>query len=629
MPELIKKYLTDSLGRYLFKKLTIGGDVIYGGLYNHFVVQDSRNIAPEGWHIMTEAEATTLLSENTEQSLKSQYNEPNDPHPKWSLLTDGTNTTGYSAAGSGAIFLSWGFDGFGAEHWQWLAETDGPIAARVLYFYANDYNDLWSENMHMGAALRIVKDDTTDPGTVTGNDGTEYNTIKIGNIVTIDRNLAETKYRNGDNILLVTTTNDWDNLNEEAAMCYYNNDINNALDTVEKPFYFYKWIEIGQLTTTTTTEEATTTTTTTTEEATTTTTTTILGEHVVNFDSAIYIDGEDEIDITEYVEYNGDTTFSYGSSVNLSYELDSEVEGEFLRWEYKDEGQTWGEQDYPPIESGSVISEPPDNNIDVRLVLQDVVLPITTTTSEPTTQSSIKYGRLYTWEVTQNELISGMIVPTDNEWNTFTNHINTNHNQPPDDFGVGNHLKHRRRIDSPLGGEWDTSVHPRWELSLYDYGRDTLGFGALPAGERYGSFGFFDLGGVVKFWTSSEWAGNGDVRLLAASTSVVTPRTDPKTEGLSIRCFRNATQEENGLDDGSFVGQTTDYDGNIYDLVKISDKVWTVQNFAGTHFADGTPILHVPDNTDWGNLTDTSVAYCDYDNDEFYTFFQNFESTIW
>ena len=138
-------------------------------------------------------------------------------------------------------------------------------------------------------------------------------------------------------------------------------------------------------TTTTTTEEPTTTTTT---EEPTTTTTTILGDYNVNFDSAIYIDGEDEIDITEYVNYTGDLTFMFGGVIVLDYELDSAITGDILRWDYRDGEQTeWDEEDYVSIESEPhEIPSGPPNDIDVRLVLQNVVLP--TTTPEPTTTTT-------------------------------------------------------------------------------------------------------------------------------------------------------------------------------------------------------------------------------------------------
>lgn len=60
-----------------------------------------------------------------------------------------------------------------------------------------------------------------------------------------------------------------------------------------------------------------------------------------------------------------------------------------------------------------------------------------------------------------------------------------------------------------------------------------------------------------------------------------------------------------------------DYDGNVYDIVEIGNQVWMAENLKTTHYADGTPITLVTDNTEWASLGDnnTDYAYCYYDND--------------
>ena len=62
----------------------------------------------------------------------------------------------------------------------------------------------------------------------------------------------------------------------------------------------------------------------------------------------------------------------------------------------------------------------------------------------------------------------------------------------------------------------------------------------------------------------------------------------------------------------------TDIDGNIYKVIQIGDQCWMAENLKVTHFPDGTPIPHVPNDEDWLNLADnnTDAAYCFYNNDE-------------
>jgi uncharacterized protein (TIGR02145 family) len=60
----------------------------------------------------------------------------------------------------------------------------------------------------------------------------------------------------------------------------------------------------------------------------------------------------------------------------------------------------------------------------------------------------------------------------------------------------------------------------------------------------------------------------------------------------------------------------TDYDGNIYETVKLGNQVWMAENLKVTNYPNGSAIPHVTDNTSWANLGDNSTddAYCFYNN---------------
>jgi uncharacterized protein (TIGR02145 family) len=57
----------------------------------------------------------------------------------------------------------------------------------------------------------------------------------------------------------------------------------------------------------------------------------------------------------------------------------------------------------------------------------------------------------------------------------------------------------------------------------------------------------------------------------------------------------------------------TDYDGDVYNTVTIGTQIWMAANLKTTHYADGTAIAKVTDNTTWSNLI--TGAYCWYNND--------------
>jgi uncharacterized protein (TIGR02145 family) len=63
------------------------------------------------------------------------------------------------------------------------------------------------------------------------------------------------------------------------------------------------------------------------------------------------------------------------------------------------------------------------------------------------------------------------------------------------------------------------------------------------------------------------------------------------------------------------IGETvTDYDGNIYNTIKIGNQIWMAENLKTTHYSNGSKINLVESNSDWNNLTSTDKAYCYYNN---------------
>jgi hypothetical protein len=73
----------------------------------------------------------------------------------------------------------------------------------------------------------MMKINNTDPdgtfGQYIGNNGYIYKTVVYKGWEMTINNLAETKYRNGNNIPKVTATAEWAALTS-AGMCAYNND---------------------------------------------------------------------------------------------------------------------------------------------------------------------------------------------------------------------------------------------------------------------------------------------------------------------------------------------------------------------------------------------------------------------
>ncbi len=121
-----------------------GKVILYGRLYNWYAINDSRNIAPEGWHVATYDEWSTLITflggEITGGDKLDQYD-------------FNTHPGGYrgDADGSYQMIDNWGSWWTGTAYdantaWGVSTSTDGPWISRG------------SDNRHMGSSVRCVKD---------------------------------------------------------------------------------------------------------------------------------------------------------------------------------------------------------------------------------------------------------------------------------------------------------------------------------------------------------------------------------------------------------------------------------------------------------------------------------------
>lgn len=207
----------------------------YGSLYNWYAV-DSGLLAPTGWHVITYDEWSYLVSQITNDSDGFGNSPTAGPHlietgtTHWDV-GNGDNTSGISLVGNGqrsavGTFSSFrgncGLWGIGPNHNCYL--WTGTASVQLIPFY-NDSLD------KMGFAVRCVKDLTSlsngQTSTVTDIDGNVYQTLCIGTKEITISNLKTTKYNNGNTIPEIADNTAWGVLTT-GAMCYYNNDINNA-----------------------------------------------------------------------------------------------------------------------------------------------------------------------------------------------------------------------------------------------------------------------------------------------------------------------------------------------------------------------------------------------------------------
>jgi uncharacterized protein (TIGR02145 family) len=204
----------------------------YGVLYNWYAAAsysiDETSIAPVGWHVPTLADLQTLRDTigghtnggNLKETGTQYWQSPN---------INATNSTGFSARGSGYRIDNGVFTSLNQTLFGW---TSDDMNNELGINWSLDY-DSGSLNpqqfsstaafKHYGGAIRLIKDDDIDPGTLTDYDGNVYNTVKIGNQVWITTNLKVEHFNNGSVIDHVSDATDWVNLTT-SGLCYYGND---------------------------------------------------------------------------------------------------------------------------------------------------------------------------------------------------------------------------------------------------------------------------------------------------------------------------------------------------------------------------------------------------------------------
>jgi len=217
----------------------------YGALYNWYATTDARNICNAGWHIPTDPEFTILT--NYLIANNYGYGGSGNDIGKAVSWTSGwspsavagnvgndqasNNSSGFNIRAGGFRVPATGvFMNFSDYVYIWTS-TQHPtvptsaLSRGVLYNFSVVFDTYLGKKG--GEYNRPLKDSTIlthgETGTYTGNDGKIYRTICIGTQEWVADNIAETKYRDGTYIPIVTDDAAWVAL-VTGAMCYYNND---------------------------------------------------------------------------------------------------------------------------------------------------------------------------------------------------------------------------------------------------------------------------------------------------------------------------------------------------------------------------------------------------------------------
>jgi len=153
-------WISTNSGAYSFYENNSNYGTSYGVLYNWYAATNAHYLAPEGWHIPTDAEWHTLITHLGGSSVAGgKLKEMGFDH-WWSPNTDATNESGFSALPGGLRGWSSGsFISLGVSSYFWTATEDENGYAWIYNLdYSNSVvgrNNTYKRN---GASIRCVRD---------------------------------------------------------------------------------------------------------------------------------------------------------------------------------------------------------------------------------------------------------------------------------------------------------------------------------------------------------------------------------------------------------------------------------------------------------------------------------------
>jgi uncharacterized protein (TIGR02145 family) len=129
---------------------------IYGALYNWFAVDDSRGLCPEGWHVASNSEWTTLV---TYLGGSTVAGGPMKNAILWTSPNNGaTNSSGFSARPGGYRTVGGTFSLLGGSGYFYTATLSGSTPYyRLLQYNSTGVSEATASKV-VGCSVRCVKD---------------------------------------------------------------------------------------------------------------------------------------------------------------------------------------------------------------------------------------------------------------------------------------------------------------------------------------------------------------------------------------------------------------------------------------------------------------------------------------
>jgi uncharacterized protein (TIGR02145 family) len=206
----------------------------YGALYNWYAINTGK-LAPTGWHVPSETEFNSIITSIGGASVAGGYAKESG-YTYWNSPNTGAdNSSGFNGRGSGYRRVDHPYEGVFMEKnvraiYGTTKKYTTSSESKGLASYNDDFDTNYS-TLGTGISIRCINNSTSlsngQTSTVTDIDGNTYTTKCYGSLEIMTENLKVTNYNDGTPISIITDGEDWA-ADTAGAMCYYDNDINNA-----------------------------------------------------------------------------------------------------------------------------------------------------------------------------------------------------------------------------------------------------------------------------------------------------------------------------------------------------------------------------------------------------------------
>jgi uncharacterized protein (TIGR02145 family) len=146
-----------STGAYCDFKNIAGNSSTYGKLYNWYAVNDSRNIAPTGWHIPSDAEWTVLTTYLGGESVTGgKLREKGNTH--WTSVNNADNSSGFTALPGGYRHFDGGYWYLGTNALWWTSTEYNTTNSYARFVSNTDLVTRFFRVKASGFSVRCLKD---------------------------------------------------------------------------------------------------------------------------------------------------------------------------------------------------------------------------------------------------------------------------------------------------------------------------------------------------------------------------------------------------------------------------------------------------------------------------------------